>query len=134
MIPLCMCNQHAIDRLCVNDQASSKDLRFIIWTLYLINVFCAYNTVYQIKRIVSFQINCSFVPMLTMFQRRVVSKTFVTDWTLWPRQQQWKSRPQPRPQPCPQPREDRVPRRVRICLVICFALTKLIKSFFFGAR
>lgn len=42
----------------------------------------AYNTGYQIKRIVSFQINCSFVPMLTMFQRRAVRKTFVTDWTL----------------------------------------------------
>lgn len=42
----------------------------------------AYDTIYSIKRIVPFQINCSFVPMLTMFQRLAVSKTFVTDWTL----------------------------------------------------
>lgn len=54
-----MCNQHAKDRLCINDQVSSKDLSVIVRTLYLINVFCmqkviiysAYNTVIKLKEL-----------------------------------------------------------------------------------
>lgn len=85
--------------------ASSKDLSVSVLTLYLINVFCTqkliiygvYDKAYRFEIIVSLKINCSFVTMLTMFRRLAASMTFVTDWTLRPRQQQWKPLPQPRP-------------------------------------